>query len=120
MRALVIVCACLAVLKVWTQDHFYRSAMNTALIDAYRPRAEKTCGREAAKYVGTAHMEWSMSADDAITIGGRVAPVMIWDYDNPLWAVRYRHPHLVITADGPRKLRCSFDLAVGVAFVQAL
>jgi hypothetical protein len=45
---------------------------------------------------------------------------MLWDYDNPLWGVRYRHPHLVLTSGGARQLTCSYDLTVGVAFVRAL
>lgn len=120
MRALVVICACLAVFKVWTQDRLYRTAVSDVLVDAYRPRAEKLCGREAARYGNAKAASWSMPEEGAITIGANVASVMIWDYDNPLWAVRYRHPHLVMTSAVPRKLRCSFDLAVGVAFVEAL
>lgn len=122
MRALVIICASLAILKVWTQDTLYRSAVSEVLVDAYRPRAEKICDREAGRLAGAGAgaAEWSMPADDAISVGSKVANVMIWDYHNPLWAVRFRHPHLIMTTTAPRKLRCSFDLTVGVAFIEAL
>ena len=120
MRLLVILCASLAILKVWYQDNIYRSAMSAALVDAYRPRAEKLCTREATRFGAAMGSDWTVAADAAVTVGSPVGTVMYWDYDNPLWAVRYRHPHLIMTASAPRKLKCSFDLAVGVAFVEAL
>lgn len=120
MRALLIICACLAAAKVWTQDHLYRTAMSEALVDAYRQRAEQVCGREASRYTGATVPRWTTPENQAITVGSSVAPVMIWDYNNPLWEVRYRHPHLIMTSAAPQKLKCSFDLAVGVAFVQQL
>lgn len=120
MRALVIIFACLAILKVWTQDTLYRDAVSSALVSAYRPHAEKLCTREAARVSGVKTTQWSMPDGEAITVGSKVASVMIWDYDNPMWAVRYRHPHMVMQASGARPLTCSYDLAVGIAFIQAL
>ena len=34
--------------------------------------------------------------------GSKMASVMLWDFSNPMWDVRYRHPHLVLTTTGPR------------------
>lgn len=118
MRVIVIAFGCLAAFKVWTQDRMVRAAMSEALIQAYRERAQQVCARESSKTGTAAPATWAAAPE--ISIGSRVASVMVWDYDNPMWGVRYRHPHLVLTASGPRKLRCSYDLAVGVAFVQAL
>lgn len=119
MRAIVLTVACLAVVKVWTQDRIVRASLSDALITAYHERAQQVCGRESAKFGGSNAANWSAPKPE-VTIGGKVASVMLWDYDNPLWAVRYRHPHLVMTASGPRKLRCSYDVSVGVAFIQPL
>lgn len=120
MRAVVIILACLAIAKIWAHDHFYRAATNAALIDAFRPQAEKTCAREATKLGAARNARWLLPESGAISIGGNFTSVMIWDVNNPLWDVRYRHPHLTITTTTPRKLTCSFDLAVGLAFVKAL
>ena len=120
MRFIVLAFGFLACFKVWTQDRLVRGAMSDALIQAYRERAQQVCGRESAKFGMAASSPWSTAGAAEVTIGSDIASVMLWDYDNPLWDVRYRHPHLVLMASGPRKLRCSYDLAVGVAFVQAL
>ena len=118
MRFIVIALAALACLKVWTQDKLYRSAMSEALIEAYRERAQQVCNRESVKHGPAGGGLWASSAE--ITVGSNLASVMLWDFDNPLWGVRYRHPHLVLTSDGARKLTCSYDLTAGVAFVRAL
>ena len=120
MRFLVIAFGCLACVKVWTQDRLVRAAMGDALIQAYRERAQQVCIRESAKIGATSAAQWAAASPAEITIGSPVANVMMWDFNNPMWEVRYRHPHLALTSAGPRKLRCSYDLNVGVAFVQAL
>lgn len=120
MRTIVMIVAALAGAKVWTQDRLVRASMSDALIEAYRERAQVVCGRETAKLASPGQAPWSSTSDAEITIGGNVASVMLWDYDNPLWAVRYRNPHLVLTGSGPRKLKCSYDVTAGVAFVQTL
>jgi hypothetical protein len=105
MRIIVIAFAALACLKVWTHDKLYRSAMSDALIEAYRERAQQVCSRESARHGTAAAGLWARAAE--ITVGGDVARVMLWDYDNPLWGVRYRHPHLVLTSGGARQLTCA-------------
>jgi hypothetical protein len=108
-----------------------RAAMSEALIHAYRERAQQVCGLESAKTDlvrrtaakgSSAGNEnpWATSTADEVTIGSKLTSVMLWDYKNPMWDVRYRHPHLVLTAHGARKMRCSYDLSVGVALVQGL
>jgi hypothetical protein len=119
MRFLVIAFGILACFKVWTQDRMVRAALGDALIQAYRERAQQVCLKETAKS-GGAPSQWPTAAKAEITIGSRVGGVMPWDFDNPLWDVRYRHPHLVLTSSGPKPVRCSYDLSAGVAFVQSL
>lgn len=120
MRSILIVVAGLAVAKVYAQDHFVRASFTDALIAAYSEKAQQICAREGAKHGAATPAAWSAARDAHVTIGGKVASVMIWDYSNPLWAVRYRNPHLVLSASGSRKLKCSFDVSAGVAFVQVL
>lgn len=120
MRFIVMTFALLACLKVWTQDRYYRAALSDALIEAYRTRAEMVCGQASAKHGATDRVIWSKAASADVTVGAKVATVMLWDYDNPMWNVRYRNPHLVLTSDGPRRLTCSYDMTAGVAFVKAL
>ncbi len=120
MRVIVIAFALLAGLKVWTQDRFYRAALSEALIEAYRERAEVVCNRASGKQGTTATDVWGTTSAAEVTVGSSVASVMLWDYDNPLWGVRYRHPHLVLTAGGPRPATCSYDMTAGVAFVKDL
>lgn len=120
MRFIVITFALLAGLKVWTQDRYYRAALSDALIEAYRERAQVVCGQASAKHGATGREVWTKPATTEVTVGGKVATVMLWDTENPLWGVRYRNPHLVLTSDGPHRLTCSYDMTAGVAFVKAL
>jgi hypothetical protein len=117
MRFLVLAFGALACVKVWTQDKIVRAAMGDALIQAYRERAQQVCSRETGKTGTTPAAQWPAANPAEITIGSPVANVMLWDVSNPMWDVRYKHPHLLLTSAGPRKLRCSYDLNVGVAFV---
>ncbi len=126
MRSVVIVLAVLAGLKVWSQDHLYRSAMNDALVVAYRDRAAQTCFEatdpsafaRATKIAGEATNPWaSNTRAPEITIGNPATDVAFWDVDNPLWDVRFRHPHILLGAadKGP----CSFNVVAGVARLAA-
>ena len=116
MRIIVISFALLTCVKVWTQDRFYRAIMSDALIQAYSERAQQVCSKEFAKTTKAPSPLWSAAAAE-ITIGTKTAGVALWDYDNPLWDVRYRHPHLVLTNATPHKLQCNFDILAGIAAV---
>ena len=116
MRKFVMMFAALAAMKVWTQDRFYRATMQDALVQAYRERAATQCQKEAQKPgKGTASQLWPASSAAEVVIGSPAASVALWDFDNPLWETRYRHPHLVLTAPGGTKTRCAYDLTVGLA-----
>lgn len=124
MRILVVIIALLAGIKVWTQDHAYRTAMSDALIAAYRERAVQTCHRltakpETVKAARLAPNPWTASHAATVVIGNASASVALWDIDNPLWNVRYRHPQLVLTGSGPLAAACSYDVVAGVARVSA-
>ena len=121
MRMIVIAFALLAGFKVWTQDRFYRSAMSDALIQAYRERAQQVCQKEGAKTSKAAVGAWTMAPE--VMIGSPLPSVALWDVDNPLWNVRYRHPHIILTAvsttSGSAKTTCAYDLMVGLASFSA-
>jgi hypothetical protein len=120
MRLLVLGLVLLAGLKVWTQDRTYRTVMSEALIEAYRDRAIEVCRRQSprrATLVSTAAAAgpWGSGSEAQIVIGNPDLEVAIWDTENPLWAQRYRHPHLLLTGTGEARAHCAYDLSDGVA-----
>lgn len=118
MRTVLMLIAALAALKIWTQDRLYRTVMDDAVVQAYRDRAVQLCQKESQKAgKATSPALWSTNAGTEIVIGSRTANVALWDLDNPLWDVRFRHPHLVLTASGAGKGHCSIDLIAGLASV---
>jgi hypothetical protein len=115
LRVVVILVAGLAGLKVWAQDRYYRAIMHEALINAYQDRAATTCQKEVLKSQRTKVAQpWS---GPEIIIGNQLADVALWDLDNPLWDVRFRHPNLVLRSGTAAKLRCSYDLTAGLAAI---
>ena len=52
-----------------------------------------------------------------IVIGSPDVRVALWDYDNPLWEVRYRNPHMLLSAEPISDLRCAYDMVAGLATV---
>lgn len=133
MRALVLLLAGMAGLKVWAQDHIYRSAAEDALVHAYRERAIDACQkdrppsadrRKDGKSTHPATNVFANPASVRVVIGKRDVDVAIWDVDNPLWGVRYKYPLLVLhpAASGigsaSTGLICEFDVTLGTASVQ--
>ena len=115
LRVLVILVAGLAGLKVWAQDRYYRSIMHEALIGAYQDRAATTCQKEILKIQHTKAVQpWSGAE---IVIGSRRVDVALWDIDNPLWDLRYRHPNLVLKSGTTGDFKCSYDLTAGLAAI---
>lgn len=115
LRIIVILVAGLAGLKVWAQDRYYRNIVHEALISAYQERAAATCQKEAVRTQRSKSANpWSAPQ---IVIGGHHVNVDLWDIDNPLWEVRYRHPNLVLKAGASGDVRCSYDLTAGIAAI---
>lgn len=120
MRALVLVLAGLAGLKVWAHDHIYRSATEDALIHAYRTHAIDACQKERRKDGRgvAAAPSWANASAIHIVMGKRDVDVAIWDVDNPLWAVRYKYPLLVLRSDATQdSLACEYDITLEKAVV---
>jgi len=126
MRALVLVLAALAGVKIWTQDQILRSASAEALIQAYRDRAVQACQKDARREpvneaTAVSPQAWGRPASVSLEFGRRGVDVKIWDVDNPLWNVRYKHPHLVLGMGGQRSnLVCEYDVIVGTATISRL
>lgn len=113
LRLLVVFVAALTGIKVWAQDRYYRSIMHEALIAAYHERAANVCLKAAPKLARSAKA--SAWTNPEIVIGSKSADVALWDYDNPLWNVRYRHPNIVLKVEGGA--HCTYDLVAGLAKV---
>ncbi|MFN0218024.1 MAG: hypothetical protein ACKVP4_04310 [Hyphomicrobium sp.] len=117
MRLFVVAVALLAAVKVWSQDRMYRSAVGETVIAAYRDRAALSCLKDHTKHK-VATNPWSAAPVAEVVIGDASVDVALWDFENPLWDVRYRHPHLVLSAAGGQQLSCAYDLVAGLASVR--
>ena len=52
-----------------------------------------------------------------VVIGNPHTAVAIWDIDNPLWDVRYRHPHILVSGGAEARKTCAYDLTAGLVSV---
>jgi hypothetical protein len=137
MRALVVVLAVLAGVKVWTQERLYRDGARDALLLAYRDRAIAACqmsapdtpvGRQVLRSgdrtapTSTASLPlWTRPASVTLAIGRSSAPVSIWEINNELWPARFKHPHVVLTAnDRVPHAVCEYDVIEGRAYLTQL
>jgi hypothetical protein len=137
MRALVILLALLAGAKLWTQERLYRDGAREALLLAYRDRAIAACQMSApdtpanrtadpigrlsdrSAPVSTASLPlWTKPSSVALAIGRSNAPVSIWEINNELWPARFKHPHVVLTAnDRAPHAVCEYDVIEGRAYL---
>ena len=118
MRAVVLVLAGLAGLKIWAHEHIYRSATEDALVHAYRDRAIDACQKDRRKDAKGVAAPWSNPSSIHLVIGKRDVDVAIWDVENALWSVRYKYPLLVLKpGSAASDLTCEFDMTLGTAVV---
>lgn len=116
LRTMLFIAASLAVAKVWASDRYHRAIYSDALIAAYGDKARVTCQKEFGR-ITRAYGNLKLSATNVV-IGSPAVKVAMWDMDNPLWEVRYKHPHLMLTAEPLADLRCAFDVTAGLASVE--
>jgi len=123
MRALVLVLALLATVKIWVEDNAYRSAAEEALLAAYRARAADACARAAPRgETGNrppSALDWTTEAQSRVVVGNPALPVHFWDFDSELWNARFRQPFLVLSMAGEGRT-CSFDILAGTAEITRL
>jgi hypothetical protein len=122
MRTILFGLVMLAGLKVWFQDHAYRTAMGEAVVEAYRERAIEVCRKSATKRVAGTRDDrtsaWGSASAAEAVIGNPDIDVAMWDTQNPLWSQRFRDPHLILTASqGGIGERCAYDVREGGATV---
>ena len=119
LRTLVIMLAVLAGAKIWAQDLLFREGAEDALLRAYRDRAIAACQSEPiAQRAGADGPLWTRPAAVDLVIGRSSANVRIWEVNDDLWPVRYRHPHVVLTlAGGKPAPTCEYDVIEGRAYV---
>jgi hypothetical protein len=111
------IAAVLAGLKIWASDRFHRAVYSEAIIAAYGEKARVSCQREAARQAPTAYGGLKLTPS-GVVIGSPNVRVAFWDVDNPLWQVRYRNPHVLLTAEPLTDLSCAFDVTVGLASLE--
>lgn len=112
LRTIVVLMAGLAALKVWAQDRYHRAIYHDALVEAYEDKARAACGKEMTRLNRT--LAGLALHVDAVSIGSPDVRVALWDVDNPLWDVRYRNPHLMMSAKLSNDVRCAFDVTAGL------
>jgi hypothetical protein len=139
LRAFVFVLAVLAGVKVWTQERLYREGARDALLLAYRDRAIAACQMSAPDAPPNAYMSrapdpiarlsaaptstaslplWTRPSSVSLAIGRASAPVSIWEVNSELWPARFKHPHVVLTAnDRAPHAVCEYDVIEGRAYL---
>lgn len=116
LRTLLFLAATLAGAKVWASDRYHRAMYGEALMAAYGEKARSTCQKELGRVArGYANVKLTPSN---VVIGSPIVRVALWDVDNPLWEVRYKHPHLLLSAEPVADLKCAFDVIAGLASVE--
>lgn len=112
-QTLILALVGLAGFKVWSNDRLFRSGTEDALLTAYREHAAESCAVEGRR-LGAGAGQAKGWKDARVVIGSDRVPVYLWDYANPLWDQRYRHPHLYLNADG-HGVACRYNVIAGTA-----
>lgn len=126
MRALIVLLAVLAGLKVWTQDRMYRTAAGEALLAAYRERAMAACqslphSDARGMPMSAGSIDWTRAESAEILIGNPNVSVYVWQVDHALWTTRYQHPIVrLMMGDRLSRLVCDYDVMVQAAAVAVL
>ncbi|MBS0240678.1 MAG: hypothetical protein JSS20_00785 [Proteobacteria bacterium] len=118
MRVLVLVLVLLAAAKIGAQYYLVSSAKNEIIVGAYRERAIGACGQTARTQHVDVKPTWADNSDVRLVIGKSSLDVQLWQFDNRLWAARYKNPYLFLTMrDDAQKVFCEFDIVQGSATV---
>ncbi len=126
MRAVIIVLAILAGLKVWTQDRMYRTAAGEALLAAYQERAMAACQSlphtdARGMPLAAGSVNWTRAEAAEILIGNPNVSVYVWQVDHALWNTRYKHPIVrLVMGDKLSRLICDYDVLAKAAAVTVL
>lgn len=119
LRTMLMLAAVMAGAKVWASDRFHRAIYSDAILAAYGEKARATCQREVVRQAPAAYASLKLKPS-GVVIGSPNVRVAFWDIDNPLWEVRYRNPHVMLTAEPITDLRCAFDVTAGLASIDGI
>jgi hypothetical protein len=118
MKAVVVLLAFLAALKVGYQEYVYRMASSEIIVAAYRERAITACQREPRGQQIVQASVWAKPSHIRLLIGKSNLDVHFWQVDHALWNARYRNPYLFLSSgDRPNRVFCEFDIVNGSAQV---
>lgn len=117
MKAVVVLLALLAALKIGYQEYLFRAATNEVIVAAYRDRAVAACQRDA-KTQAAGTLQWARTNDVKLVIGKSNLDVYFWQVDHALWNARFKNPYLFLAAgERPARIYCEFDIVHGAASV---
>ena len=122
MKAIVILLAILAVIKVGIREHLSRSSSDDVIVAAYRERAADACQREPKSLaLGVSDKSWSRDTRARVAIGKTNVGVYLWQVDDERWNARYRNPYLHLnTVARGGKITCEYDIVNGAAIISRL
>lgn len=124
MKALVIVLAILAGVKVWTQQSLFRAASEQALMKAYGSAAMASCqktSRRGTKLIPNLRqsIDWSQVHSAKVVIGDETIDVAIWQVDHENWEQRFKMPYIHLkTGQASKPHVCIFNVMTGTALVR--
>jgi hypothetical protein len=121
MKAVVIILAVLAGLKLGHHEYLYRMATRDVIVAAYKTRAVEACQRDRRNVaLGIPPQAWSNAPSVQLAIGKGGLDVQLWQVDNDLWSARYRNPFLILSASGPAPAYCEYDIVNAAASVHRM
>jgi hypothetical protein len=126
VRAVIVVLAVLAGLKIWSHDQLYRSAATEALLNAYRAHAVAACQSRPQTDVrgmpiAVGNMDWKAATGAEVLMGNPNVQVPLWQVDHALWNTRYKHPVVRLTVgDRFSVIACDYDVIAAAATLRTL
>ena len=118
MKAVVLLLAFLAAVKVGYQEWMLRTAAHEIIVAAYRERAVTACQKDARGQQMPQGVAWARPSDIRLVIGKSNLDVYFWQVDHALWNARFRNPYLFLASgDRPNRVFCEYDIVHGAASV---
>lgn len=123
MRALVVVLAILAGVKIWTHQSLFRAASEQALLKAYGSSAMASCQKTSRRGIDLLPnmrqaIDWSQVHSAKVVIGDDTVDVALWQVDHKDWAQRFKMPYIHLKVGQVKKPHvCIFNVMTGTATV---
>jgi hypothetical protein len=118
MKAVVLLLALLAALKIGYQEYMVRTATTEIIVAAYRERAVSACQRDNRNPQIAPGVAWARPSSVKLVIGKGNLDVYFWQVDHALWNARFKNPYLFLSAgDESSQVYCEFDIVNGAATV---